>query len=118
MAEGALDEHALVRALIPELKSSAFGDATVRQVLGTPLLTDMFRSNRWDYVFTIKNRPGVTAQTLGFALFFRNGALVRYEGDEMPTQAQFAALVATPSKNPRVPALQATAKQLARWDSF
>ena len=33
MAEGALDEHALVRALIPELKSSAFGDATVRQVL-------------------------------------------------------------------------------------
>ena len=33
MAEGALDEHALVGALIPELKSSAFGDATVRQVL-------------------------------------------------------------------------------------
>ena len=33
VAEGALDEHALVGALIPELKSSAFGDATVRQVL-------------------------------------------------------------------------------------
>ncbi len=33
VAEGALNEHALVGALIPELKSSAFGDATVRQVL-------------------------------------------------------------------------------------
>lgn len=33
IAEGKLDESALVGDLIPELKKSAFGDATVRQVL-------------------------------------------------------------------------------------
>ncbi len=33
IAEGALDESARVSSIIPELESSAFGDATVRQVL-------------------------------------------------------------------------------------
>lgn len=33
VAEGTLDEHARVGALIPELQDSAFGDATVREVL-------------------------------------------------------------------------------------
>ena len=33
VTEGALDENAIVGDLIPELKSSAFGDATVRQVM-------------------------------------------------------------------------------------
>ncbi len=33
VAEGTLDDTALVGALIPELKGSAFGDATVRQVM-------------------------------------------------------------------------------------
>lgn len=33
VAEGRLDEHALVPSLLPELKDSAFGTATVRQVM-------------------------------------------------------------------------------------
>ena len=33
VAEGALDEGALVRTIVPELEGSAFGDATVRQVM-------------------------------------------------------------------------------------
>lgn len=33
VAEGNLDEHARVRSLIPELQGSAFGDATVREVM-------------------------------------------------------------------------------------
>lgn len=33
VAEGALDENALVREVVPELAASAFGDATVRQVM-------------------------------------------------------------------------------------
>ena len=33
VVEGALDENALVGTLIPELKASAFGDATVRQLM-------------------------------------------------------------------------------------
>lgn len=33
VAEGTLDEHAIVRSIIPELRESAFGTATVRQVM-------------------------------------------------------------------------------------
>lgn len=33
VAEGKLDDNALVGAIIPELKNSGFGDATVRQVM-------------------------------------------------------------------------------------
>ncbi|MEM1421909.1 MAG: serine hydrolase domain-containing protein, partial [Pseudomonadota bacterium] len=33
VAEGALDDQALVSAFVPELQESAFGDATVRQVM-------------------------------------------------------------------------------------
>jgi len=33
----------------------------VRYVLGTPLVTDIFHADRWDYIFTIA-RPGTPAQ--------------------------------------------------------
>ena len=33
----------------------------VKEVLGTPLIANLFRADRWDYVFTIK-RPGVEPQ--------------------------------------------------------
>jgi outer membrane protein assembly factor BamE len=35
--------------------------AQVRDILGTPLLTDPFRAGRWDYLFTIR-RPGTEPQ--------------------------------------------------------
>jgi outer membrane protein assembly factor BamE len=39
----------------------------VRDALGSPLLTDIFHADRWDYVFTIK-RPGTQPQERGFTL--------------------------------------------------
>ena len=44
----------------------------VRDVLGSPMLTDLFHASRWDYVFTIR-RPGTPAQ--------RRSVVVRFEGD-------------------------------------
>ncbi|MDE2000820.1 MAG: outer membrane protein assembly factor BamE, partial [Burkholderiales bacterium] len=38
-----------------------FGRMQVREILGTPLLTDVFHNDRWDYVFTIR-RQGVPDQ--------------------------------------------------------
>lgn len=46
VAEGVLDENAPVPAYLPELKDSAFGDATVRQVL------DMTTAQRFSEVYT------------------------------------------------------------------
>jgi len=85
----------------------------VKDVLGTPLLTSVFHSDRWDYVFTIK-RPGVPEQTRKFSVFFKDDALERFEGDEMPSEDEFVASLTTSIKNPKVPVLEATPEQLAK----
>lgn len=85
----------------------------VKDLLGTPLLTSVFHSDRWDYVFTIK-RPGVPEQTRKFSVFFKEDALDRYEGDEMPSEEEFVASLTSPIKNPKVPVLEATPEQLAK----
>src|SRR5512133_1992463 len=42
----------------------------VRDILGTPLVTDVFHGDRWDYVFTLK-RQGVAPQERKLAVFFK-----------------------------------------------
>jgi outer membrane protein assembly factor BamE len=55
----------------------------VRTILGTPLLTSPFRPDRWDYVYEFK-RQGRQLERRNFAVFFVDGKLARWEGDEMP----------------------------------
>jgi outer membrane protein assembly factor BamE len=62
----------------------------VRELLGTPLLTDMFHAGRWDYVFTV-HRQGIADQRRRLAVFFSDGRLDRFEGDEMPGEADVVA---------------------------
>ena len=86
----------------------------VKDLLGTPLLTSVFHANRWDYVFTIK-RKGVAEQERRFTVFFDDGGLARFEGDEMPSEQEFVASVTTSIKNPKVPRLEATPEELAKY---
>lgn len=58
----------------------------VRAILGSPLLTDAFHQNRWDYVYEFR-RQGVTMEHRNFAVFFEDDKLARWEGDKMPTSA-------------------------------
>ena len=68
--------------------------AQVRQIMGTPLITDMFRADRWDYVFTMRNRRGVEPQKFSVSVFFEGDALARVEGlDELPTNQDFVDLI-------------------------
>jgi len=55
----------------------------VRFVLGSPLLTDMFHANRWDYVF-FRERPDRTREERRLSVFFENDRLVRVAGDVVP----------------------------------
>ena len=55
----------------------------VRFLLGTPLLADMFHSDRWDYTYTIK-RGHAPMQTQRMTLYFENDALMRIEGAMQP----------------------------------
>ena len=55
----------------------------VRQVLGTPLLNDVFRGNRWDYFFSNVKR-GTAQDRKRFSVFFENDKVVRFGGDSHP----------------------------------
>ncbi|NBT33977.1 MAG: outer membrane protein assembly factor BamE [Betaproteobacteria bacterium] len=55
----------------------------VKAVLGTPLLVDPFRANRWDYVFDLR-KGGGDRDRRRFFVEFDGDRLVRWEGDELP----------------------------------
>jgi outer membrane protein assembly factor BamE len=52
----------------------------VRFILGTPLLTDIFHAERWDYVYWREGTDGKREQRK-ITLFFDQGKLARMEGD-------------------------------------
>ncbi len=55
----------------------------VQFVMGTPLLTDVFHDDRWDYVYQLR-RGNDLLRDKRFTLFFEYDKLVRYEGDYEP----------------------------------
>jgi outer membrane protein assembly factor BamE len=52
----------------------------VRFALGTPLIVDVFRQDRWDYVYTLK-RQGEPLQQRRVTVVFDGDSLLRLEGD-------------------------------------
>jgi outer membrane protein assembly factor BamE len=61
----------------------------VQYLLGTPLLTDFFNSDRWDYVYTIQ-RGHESMEGRKLTVFFQDDALVRIEGDLKPNPQRAA----------------------------
>jgi outer membrane protein assembly factor BamE len=55
----------------------------VRFALGTPLLVDAFRPDRWDYVFRFQH-PNGSADLRRATVFFADGKVDRVEADAMP----------------------------------
>ena len=53
----------------------------VRFVLGTPLITDIFRTDRWDYVYRRTAEGGLASEQRRIAVYFEDAKLVRVEGD-------------------------------------
>ncbi|PTD98820.1 outer membrane protein assembly factor BamE [Pandoraea apista] len=61
----------------------------VRQLLGTPLLTDIFHADRWDYVFYFKRGNASVVQERHLKVYFSGDTLARWEGGEnLPTEYQ------------------------------
>ena len=67
------------QAMVSQLRKGMSQDQ-VRFILGTPLLTDIFHSNRWDYVYRFKPGDG-PAEERRIAVFFVDGRLDYVEGD-------------------------------------
>ena len=58
----------------------------VNFVLGTPLIMDTFHTDRWDYLYTLRNRNGETRQEK-LTVYFEDDKLTHFDGDFRPTVA-------------------------------
>jgi outer membrane protein assembly factor BamE len=79
----------LAPAAMSQLKLGMTKDQ-VRFVLGTPLLADIFHEERWDYVYWRKPSNSNEIEERKVSVFFRDGRLVRLEGDVVPAGARAA----------------------------
>jgi outer membrane protein assembly factor BamE len=88
----------------------------VRNVLGTPLVTSLFHGERWDYIFTLR-RQGVQPQQRRLTVYFQGESLDRFEGDTMPSEAEFVSTLDNRRKSAKIPPLEATEEQLRRFST-
>jgi outer membrane protein assembly factor BamE len=57
----------------------------VRLAMGTPMLTDAFHADRWDYVYW-REAPDGKRESRKLAMFFSDGKLLRVEGEGTPAK--------------------------------
>lgn len=81
----------------------------VRFVLGTPLLTDMFHADRWDYLFRHEKGSGEVT-TSRVTVFFKDNRVARFDGGDLPTEKDYIARIAGAAPAPKS---QATAPEAA-----
>ena len=65
----------------------------VRFALGTPLVSDVFHPNRWDYVYRFQ-KAGVLTEQHHVTVVFENDLLKRVEGDVVPASSDKPGTVA------------------------
>ena len=64
----------------------------VRMLLGSPLLTDLFHADRWDYVFAIR-RQGAPSQQRRLTVFFNADRVQRFQAADLPDEKTFVASI-------------------------
>jgi outer membrane protein assembly factor BamE len=60
----------------------------VKFILGTPLLTDAFHANRWDYPFYLARGNGELT-TSRVTVFFKDDKLERIDGGNLPSEREY-----------------------------
>jgi outer membrane protein assembly factor BamE len=66
--------------MVAQLKPGLTRDQ-VRFVMGTPLVSDIFHDERWDYVFVRQRANSTEVERRRIAVFFEDGKLKRVDGD-------------------------------------
>jgi outer membrane protein assembly factor BamE (lipoprotein component of BamABCDE complex) len=80
-----------------ERLSQGMGRDQVRAILGTPLLVDPFRDNRWEYVFDIRRGDG-QRERRRFFVRFEGDRLAEWGGDTLPRASADALLPLRPAR--------------------
>ena len=83
----------------------------VRNALGSPLLTDVFHADRWDYMFTIR-RQGAQPQQRSVTIFFEADRVSKFEATDLPSERDFVASISTAKVSGRTPSLQLSEKEV------
>ena len=88
--------------MLAQLKEGMTRDQ-VRFVLGTPLLTDIFHADRWDYDFRLTKGNGeIIASRV--SVFFNGDSLAKWDGGNLPTESEYLGFIAG-SKPSLMPAI-------------
>lgn len=96
--------NVLTKELVAKVKPG-MPRAQVRDLLGSPLLTDAFHEDRWDYVFTIQ-RQGALPQNRKVVALFDGDKLKSLEvPDDLPAERDFVTAINTFKPTGPVPKL-------------
>ena len=100
--------------MVAQLKPGQTRDQ-VRFILGSPLVTDAFHADRWDYVYRFTSGGGAILDRR-LTVFFKDNKLTRVAGDVVASTGASAAETDTPVTrvidivNPDAPAVQGDKK--------
>jgi len=88
--------------------------AEVKAALGTPLLTDMFHADRWDYLFYFKRGSTAVVQQRDFVVNFKDDAVTSWQGgDDLPSELELLADIDGDRRGKKAKAAQAAAASSA-----
>lgn len=94
----------------------------VRFVLGSPLLTDMFHANRWDYIFSFKRGNTSVVQERRLTVWFDGDRLAKWVGaEDLPSESELISEIdgiKRPKKDAAAAAAAAGAAPAARAPSI
>lgn len=80
----------------------------VRNILGTPLLTDIFHTDRWDYYFSMR-RQGQPFEQRKVIAWFDGDKLKSIDApDNLPSENDFVAQIARKPSSDKMPKLELT----------
>jgi outer membrane protein assembly factor BamE len=86
--------------------------AQVKEILGSPLITDPFHGDRWDYVFTLK-RQGFDDQRRAFAVLFEKDQVLKIDAPTLPSEDEFVASISRKKLPTSTPKLELTDEERA-----
>ncbi|WP_435627154.1 outer membrane protein assembly factor BamE domain-containing protein [Candidatus Ferrigenium straubiae] len=102
--------------ITPEMREKlklGMSKSQVRYVMGTPMVSDAFHGNRWDYIYSLEQH-GEVVEKQRLTLYFEGDRLVRIDDGRQSEQATSASAppVAAPAvaEAPAVPSPQPVAK--------
>lgn len=101
--------NVVTKEMVDQLRESMTRDQ-VRFLLGTPLLTSVFHTERWDYVYYLQRGRGDERQLRHLIVFFKDDRLASFQSDPMPEEKLADNLIlgrkpkAVPQAPPKEPA--------------